>query len=125
MMTKYIAVLTASVVVMTMAAFGQKTTKESTVIGDIVDIKSYIAYGMKADNADRKAAIEASIAAGNPLGILEKSSGKIYVVVMPKNENANASLKEYLGVHVYVKGVVYRKAGLQLIIMSDIGKSIK
>ena len=109
------------------AAFGQTATKkESTIIGDVIDIKSYVANGMKADNPDRKAAAEASMQAGNPLGILEKSTGKIYIVVLAaQNENANGRLREYLGLHVYVKGVVYKKGSIQLIVMSDMGKSIK
>ena len=109
------------------AAFGQTANKkESTIIGDVIDIKSYVAYGMKADNPDRRAAAEASMEAGNPLGILEKSTGKIYIVVMAaQNENANGKLKEYLGLHVYAKGVVHKKGSIQLIVMSDIGKSIK
>lgn len=124
-MIRYIVVLITCSVVVTATVFGQTTKKESTVIGDVIDIKSYVAYGMKADTPDRKNMAESSMNAGNPLGILEKSSGKIYIVVMPQNENANAKLKDYLGLHVYVKGVVYKKAGIQLITMSDIGKSIK
>jgi hypothetical protein len=41
------------------------------------------------------------------------------------NENANARLKDYLGLRVYVKGIVHKKAGIQLVVLSDIGKSIK
>lgn len=112
--------------VVAVAAFGQSTKKESTIIGEVVDIKSYVAMSMKADNPDRKGMAEVSIAAGNPLGILEKSTGKIYLVVMTgANENANARLKDYLGLRVYAKGIVHKKAGIQLIVMNDIGKSIK
>jgi hypothetical protein len=107
-------------------AFGQVSKKESTIIGEVVDIKSYVAYGMKADNADRKAADEASMGAGNPLGILEKSTGKIYLVVMAQqSENANQRLKDYLGLRVYAKGIVHKKGGVQLLVLSDIGKTIK
>jgi len=106
-------------------AFGQTTKKESTIIGEVVDIKSYVAFGMKADNPDRKGMAEASMSTGNPLGILEKKTGKIYIVAMAANENANAKLKDYLGLRVYAKGLVYRRGGIQLIMMSDIGKSIK
>lgn len=125
-MAKNIALLGTFLLLFSIVAFGQKTKKESTIIGEIVDIKTYIAYGMKADNPDRKAAAEASMNAGNPLGILEKSTGKIYLVTaVQQNENANSRLRDYLGLRVYVKGVVYKKAGLQLIVMSDIGRTIK
>jgi hypothetical protein len=119
-------VLIACLLIVAVNVFGQTTKKESTIIGEVVDIKSYVAFSMKADNPDRKGMAEVSIAAGNPLGILEKSTGKIYIVVMAEqHENANAKLKDYLGLHVYVKGIVHKKAGIQLIVMSDIGKSIK
>ena len=120
------SVVVVFLLVVAAAGFGQTTKKESTIIGEVVDIKSYVAFGMKADNPDRKAMAEGSIAAGNPLGILEKSTGKIYTVVMAgASENANAKLKDYLGLRVYAKGIVHKKAGIQLIVMSDIGKSIK
>jgi hypothetical protein len=125
-MMKQRVVFVACLLIVAVSAFGQTTKKESTIIGDVVDIKSYVAFSMKADNPDRKGMAEGSIAAGNPLGILEKSTGKIYIVVMAAaNENANAKLKDYLGLRIYAKGVVHKKAGIQLIVMSDIGKSIK
>ncbi|MEK9137892.1 MAG: hypothetical protein AAB393_12275 [Bacteroidota bacterium] len=125
-MIKPIAVVALFAFALVGSALGQTTKKESTIIGDVVDIKSYVAYGMKADNPDRKATAEASMKTGNPLGIVEKGTGKIYVVVMAQqNENANEKLKDYLGLHVYVKGLVHKKGGVQLLIMSDIGKSIK
>ncbi len=115
-----------SILVIASNVFGQTTKKESTIIGEVVDIKSYIAFGMKADNADRKAAAEASMNAGNPLGILEKGTGKIYIVVIAQQtENANGKLKDYLGVRVYAKGLVYRRGASQLLILNDIGKTIK
>lgn len=113
-------------VLFVVTSFGQVTKKESTIIGEVVDIKSYVAYGMKADNPDRKAAAEASMMGGNPLGILEKSTAKVYLVVMAQQgENANQKLKDYLGVRVYAKGKVYKRGSIQLLILSDIGKTIK
>ena len=124
-MIKHFGVL-STCVLFVVTTFGQVTKKESTIIGEVVDIKSYVAFGMKADNADRKAVAEASMKGGNPLGILEKSTGKIYVVVMAQqSENANQKLKDYLGVRVYAKGIVHKKGSIQLLVLSDIGKTIK
>ena len=121
---KRIALLGFCVLVLASNAFAQK--KATTLIGEVIDIKNYMMYGLKADNPDRKAAVEASITAGNPLGFLHAKTGKIYMVVMPKQEeNANARLKEYLGFRVYVKGVVYQKGKTQMLVLNDIGKSIK
>jgi hypothetical protein len=121
---KQMAFLGFCVLVLASTAFSQK--KATTLIGEVVDIKNYMMYGMKADNPDRKAAVESSITAGNPLGFLHTKTGKIYMVVMPQQEeNANAKLKEYLGLRVYVKGVVYQKGKIQMIVLNDIGKSVK
>ena len=125
-MMKHSVVLIACFLIVAVTAFGQTTKKESTIIGDVIDVKSFVAYGMKADNPDRKAAAQASVQAGNPLGVLEKGTGKIYLVVgASQSENANLKLMDYLGLRVYVKGVVHRKNAIQLIVMSDVGKSIK
>ncbi len=125
-MIRSVVTLTMAMLVVGSTVFGQATKKQSTIIGDVVDIKSYIVSGMKADNPDRKAVAEASMKSGNPLGVLEKKTGKIYIVVMgQQGSNANETLKDYLGLHVFVKGVVYKKAGMQLIVLSDIGKSVK
>jgi hypothetical protein len=107
-------------------ASGQTTKKESTIFGEVIDVKSYIAYGMKADNADRKEASLASMNAGNPLGILEKGTGKVYLVAMAQQtENANVRLKDFLGLRVYIKGLVYKRGSTQLILLNDIGKTIR
>jgi hypothetical protein len=111
---------------MVSTVFSQKRGKTSTIIGDVIDIKSYVMYNMKADTPDRKEAVVASVNAGNPIGILESKTGNIYLVVTAKHEeNANARLTDYLGLHVYVKGNVYQKGKIQLIALRDIGKSVK
>lgn len=107
-------------------SFGQTKTKLTTVQGVIVDIGSYIQYGMKPDTEDRKGVAEASAKAGNPLGILEKKTGRLYVVIMnDKNTNTNTTLLPYLGINIFAKGKVFKRGSMYMFMLSDIGKSAK
>ena len=124
-MIQRMIIIGLSVLVITSLAFSQKK-KTSTIIGDIVDIKSYVMYKIIPNTPDLKSTVEANIASGYPLGIVQSKTGTIYLVVTEnQQENANARLKDYLGMHVYVKGQIYQKGKIQLIVLSDIGKSIK
>jgi len=107
-------------------SFGQTTTKLTTVQGVIVDIGSYVQYGMKPNTEDRKGVAEASAKAGNPLGILEKKNGRLYVVIMnDKNTNANTTLLPYLGINIFAKGKVFKRGSMYMLVLSDIGKSAR
>jgi hypothetical protein len=123
-MMKRMIFLGLCVLITASAALSQKKAKTSTIIGDVVDVKNYVMFGVKADNPDRKSIAEASINAGNPIGLLETKTKKLYLI-MVGNENPGVQPKDFLGVHVYVKGIVYQKGKIQLIVMSDIGKSIR
>ena len=107
-------------------SFGQTTTKLTTVQGVIVDIGSYVQYGMKPNTEDRKGVAEASAKAGNPLVILEKKNGRLYVVIMnDKNTNANTTLLPYLGINIFAKGKVFKRGSMYMLVLSDIGKSAR
>lgn len=107
-------------------SWGQSKVKLTTVQGAVVDIASYVQYGMKPDTPDRKGIAEASAKAGNPLGILEKKTGRVYVVVMgPQSSSANTTLLPYLGLNIFAKGKVFKRGSMYIIVLSDIGKSVK
>jgi hypothetical protein len=107
-------------------SLGQTKTKLTTVQGVVVDLGSYIQYGMKPDTEDRKGVAEASAKAGNPLGILEKNSGRLFVVIMnDKNANADTTLLPYLGINIFAKGKVFKRGSMYMFLLSDIGKSAK
>ncbi len=100
--------------------------KKATVIGEVIDIVSYMASGTKANTPSGKEIVESSAKGGNPLGILEAKTGKVYIVTMKQpNTSANAALLPFVGMRVAAVGQVYRKGGCQLLIMSVVGKSIK
>jgi len=100
--------------------------KGATVIGEVVDLVSYATSGVTAKTAEGKEIMMASIQGGNPLGILERGTGDVYVVTMKQaSTSANATLQQYIGMNIAAKGDIYRKGGQQLLVMSVIGKSIK
>ena len=104
----------------------QTPKKQTTIFGEVIDVVSYVSSGMKPDNADRKAVAEANIRAGNPLGILERKTGTIYIVAMAQaGTSAAETLRPYFGYRVFAQGRIFRKGGLQLFLLSDIGKSVK
>lgn len=108
------------------SSFGQVTTKLSTIQGIVIDIGSYVQYGMKPDTEDRKGIAEASAKAGNPLGILEQKTGKVYIVTMnQQNTGPNTTLQPYLGIKIFAKGKVYKRGSVQIFLLSDIGKSAR
>jgi hypothetical protein len=105
---------------------GQTKKKQTTVFGEVVDIVSYVSTGMKPDNADRRAVAERNVKGGNPLGILERGTGKIYLVTMQSpTEDVNTKMLGYCGVQIFAKGRVLRRGGIQLLLVSDIGKSVR
>ncbi len=104
----------------------QTTKKEVTLHGEVVDIANYVRFGTKPDDPDRIAIAETSMKTGNPLGILERSTGKIYLVTSSQaNTRANEKLRQFFGQRVFAKGVMYHRGGVSLFIMNDIGKSVK
>ena len=125
MRNRYIPVLFAAFLTVT-TTFGQSSKNQVTMYGEVIDIVSYVANGMKPDNADRKAVAEASAKAGNPLGILERGTNKVYVVTMNQpNTSAISTLQPYFGLRIFALGKVYKRGGIQLFMLSDIGKSVK
>lgn len=104
--------------VLASSAYAQKA---GTVTGDIVDVISFVATGKQDVEGARRSA-----SAGNPLGLYDSNANKLYLIGLPEiGASANDRLVPYLGVRVFVKGKVYTKKGTNLILMSDIGKSIK
>lgn len=99
-----------------------QTKKQVTVIGNVVDLVSFVTTSASQDTA----AIRKSVAAGNPLGIYDTKAKKLYLAGTTEiNASANGWLLPYVGMRVFVIGKVYSKAGVNIILINDIGKSIK
>lgn len=123
---KKVLFLLMFVALWTVNAEAQTAKKEVTVYGEVIDIANYVRFGTKPDNPDRIAIAETSVKNGNPLGILERDTKKIYLVTSSQaNISANDRLKQFFGQRIFAKGIVYRRGGVSLFIMNDVGKSVK
>jgi len=99
-----------------------QTRKDVTLHGELVDIVGFVSSGAKQD-AD---AVSKSAKAGNPIGFYDTKARKVYVVGLPQvNRGANETLMPYVGLRVFITGKIYTKNGVSVILMHDIGKSIK
>ncbi len=125
-MNRILGGLVAVAFLLSATVSAQTVKKQSTITGEVIDIVSYMSSGMKPNNEDRKAVAEASVKAGNPLGILEKGTGKIYIIAMQQTGTSPAeTLRPYFGLKIFATGKIYKKGGLQLFLLTDIGKSVK
>ena len=96
-----------------------------TVKGEVVDLVSYMVSGTRANSPQGIEIVKASAEGGNPLGILEDGTGRLYVVTMKQaNTAANATLSPYIGSRITAKGQLYTKGGTRVLILTTIGKSM-
>jgi len=101
-------------------------TGEVTITGEIVDLVSYMASGVKPDSPQNLEIIQGSARGGNPLGILEDGSGRLYVVTMKQaNTGSNQTLLPWLGSRITAKGKVYSKGSTSVLVVTTIGKGAK
>jgi hypothetical protein len=122
---KMIPFLLAAVLILGAAdLFAQTAKKPSKVTGTIVDVPGYVMSGLKADTPDAKAVIEARLKTGAPYGIVERSTGRLYLIVLADaTTTLNDKVLPYLGMKVFVVGKVYRRGELRVIELTDIGQS--
>ncbi len=122
MRTIFIVIVSAVILTLT----GSAQTRNATIIGEVIDVVSYMTSGAKADSPEGLEILKASANGGNPLGILEAKTGKIYLVTMKQaNTSAKETLLQYVGQKVAAKGNVYKKGGSSVLVMTVIGKSIR
>jgi hypothetical protein len=96
--------------------------KEKIIKGEVVDVLTFLSTG-KSGPAMKDAMLESS-KNGNQLGIL--SGGKIYIVMLDdKKAKINDQLVPFLCDKIVAKGKVFSKAGLNVIILSNIDKDMR
>ncbi len=86
------------------------TTREMTIVGEVIDPVCYLSHG-STGKAHRKCA-EYCVRQGIPLGILEEKTGRVYLSLPVDHSNPNAKLKDFIAEKVKVTGTVYSKGGL-------------
>jgi hypothetical protein len=96
-----------------------------TIKGEVVDLVSYMVSGTKADSPQGIEIVKASAVGGNPLGILEDGTGRLYVVTIKQaNTGANATLTPWIGSKITAKGQLYTRGGARVLILTTVGKAM-
>lgn len=100
--------------------------KKATIHGEIVELMSYIKDGMKPNSPSKKEVVLESMKKGGSLAIIEKGTGKMYIIAPAANDTSfMQNVTPYIGVKSFVKGTTYSRSGMRMIILEDIGKSLK
>ncbi|MDO8489505.1 MAG: hypothetical protein Q7S42_05290 [Candidatus Omnitrophota bacterium] len=115
-MKKWIALSVLAVLVFSGRAFAE----EKTIKGEVIDVSCYVAEGAKGD-AHKECAI-VCIKAGQPAGILEEGTGKVYVAAKEEDhmKNSGTELLPYVAKMVEVKGSVSERGGVATIDVKEI-----
>jgi len=99
---------------------GRTFAEEKTIKGEVIDLSCYVAEGAKGD-AHKECAI-ACIKAGQPAGILEEGTGKVYIAAKEEDhlKNPGTELLPYVAKMVEVKGKVNERGGVATIDIKEI-----
>lgn len=107
------------IMVLVLISFGLAFSEEvKTIKGEVVDLSCYIAEGEKGDT--HKDCAIACIKAGEPAGILEEKTGKVYLVVTDDHSNPAPKVLPYVAKIVEVTGTVSERGGVTAIAIKDI-----
>jgi len=95
-------------------------TQTKAIRGEVIDVECYVSHGAKGES--HKQCAIACIKGGQPAGILEENTGKIYLVVTEDHTtHPSEKIMPFIARMVEVDGTVKERAGMSII---DI-KSIK
>ena len=97
------------------SAFSQEV---KTIKGEVIDASCYVIEGARGQ--EHKDCAIACINAGEPAGILDEQTGKIYIVVTDDHSGPAAKILPYVAKTVEAKGKVYERGGVSAIVIEDI-----
>ncbi len=95
--------------------------KNVTITGEIIDVRCYLS-GMMDENPDAHKECALDCIKGNlPVGILEKETKAVYIVV-PKGgmKGGNEELAQYAAHEVKLTGTIIKKGGESLFVYSKV-----
>jgi hypothetical protein len=87
---------------------------QSTVQGEVTDIKCYLASG--ASGPDHAKCAAGCLKSGQPMGLLT-SDGKLFILGIGKDQTQYESLKELAGKQAEVSGKVSEKDGMNMLVV--------
>jgi len=98
-------------------------SEEKTITGEVIDISCYVTAGAK--GMEHKDCAIACLKAGEPAGILDESTGKVYLVITEDHKTQpQEKVLPYVAQTVEVKGNVSERSGVSVIDIKEI-KEIK
>lgn len=120
----HIFVLSMFCLVSAAPVMGQDKAKtETTITGELVDVKCYLTGMMGGRGDEHKQCATDCIKSGLPAGVLEEKTQKVYTIVPKKGmtgTNADSSLIMLIGERVTVTGAAAEKGGTKLFIYTGI-----
>ena len=87
---------------------------QSTVTGEVTDVKCYLASG--ASGPDHAKCAAACLKSGQPMGLLT-SDGKLYILGIGKDKEQYESLKAMAGQQAEVTGKASEKDGMNMLVV--------
>ena len=126
MTTNIIRTLLIFIIALALGLTTATAQKKTTVHGEIVELMSYVKDGVKPTSPSKKEVLMENFKKGGALAIIDNASNKLYVIAPSATDTAFAkNVMPYLGLKSFVKGPVYSRGGVKIIILEDIGKSLK
>jgi hypothetical protein len=121
--------LVAALMALAMTAFAQdtnqkKTSNETTISGELVDLKCYLTSMYKAKGEGHKECAVECIKGGLPAGIVMDSTKELYLV-LPKAgmDGHNDELAQFAGGNVTLTGSIMKRSNQNIFLYSKISSS--
>lgn len=100
--------------------------KKATVYGEIVELTTFVKDNIKPNSPAGTEITMGNFKKGGTFILLEKGSNKIvFLTAGLPDTKLEEQLTPYLGMTVFIKGPVYKKGGIRLVAVEDIGKYLK
>jgi hypothetical protein len=113
---KALAIAVCMMVAMSVTAFAADSV---TLVGEVIDTGCYAISGAKGE-AHRECSTKC-IKKGSPAGLLEKGTGKVYVLIPPKPlSSLPKTVVEKVAKQVSITGKVYTVGGSQFLTVESI-----
>lgn len=93
--------------------------ESKTIKGEVIDVSCYVAAGAKGQ--EHKSCALACLEAGEPAGILEERTGKVFIAVTSDHmTNPSKKMAPYAAKNVEVTGTVSERGGITTIDVQEI-----
>jgi hypothetical protein len=88
--------------------------------GEVIDVSCYVMKVEKGRGEAHKTCAIACAKAGEPVGILDEKSGKVYLAITSDHSNPADKLIPLMAKTVDATGMIYEKAGVTAIDIKDV-----